>query len=108
MPGHTPSLVSESLWQMPEACTFTRTIPGPGSGTSRSTISNGPLGARTWAARILGMAGILCDAPSPPVAAARSEVNEGDEERGADDRPQDAERVAVHADDERLREVELA
>jgi hypothetical protein len=53
MPGQTPSLVSESLWQMPDAWTFTRTIPGPGSGISRSTTSKGPFGARTWAARIV-------------------------------------------------------
>ena len=27
MPGQWPSIVSESLWQMPQACTFTRTWP---------------------------------------------------------------------------------
>src|SRR5271155_284479 len=42
MPGHNPSLVSTSLWQTPQACTLTRTSPGPGVGMSRSTISHAP------------------------------------------------------------------
>jgi hypothetical protein len=35
-------------------------------------------------------------------------VNESHEECRADDRPEDAERMAVHANDQRLREVQLA
>src|SRR5262245_61365089 len=37
-----PSLVTESLWQIPQACTRTRTSPAFGSGTSRVTNSIGP------------------------------------------------------------------
>src|SRR3954454_6643506 len=55
MPGKVPSLTKESLWQMPQASTFTRTCPGPGSGTSRSTSSNGPFGLVTWTTRILAI-----------------------------------------------------
>src|SRR4051794_34000188 len=55
MPGKVPSLTKESLWQMPQASTFTRTCPGPGSGTSRSTSSNGPFGSVTWTTRILAI-----------------------------------------------------
>src|ERR1700734_805996 len=52
MPGNAPSLVSESLWQMPQASTLIRTWPAPGSGTSRCTSSKGPSAAATWIARI--------------------------------------------------------
>ena len=31
--------MSTSLWQTPQACTLIRTCPAPGSGISRSTIS---------------------------------------------------------------------
>ena len=51
----SPSFVSTSLWQMPFASTRTRTMPGPGVGISRSTISNGPPARETWTARIFGM-----------------------------------------------------
>ena len=51
-PGQWPSLTNESLWQMPQAWTLIRTQPAPGCGISRSTISNGPPGRLTWAARI--------------------------------------------------------
>src|ERR1700752_3774318 len=37
-----PSLTRESLWQMPQASTFTRTWLGPGSGMLRSTSSQSP------------------------------------------------------------------
>src|SRR5262249_27218074 len=53
--GNSPSLVSESLWQMPQACTLIRTVPGPGSGIGRSTISKGPFGRETCATRIVGI-----------------------------------------------------
>src|SRR5262245_65960132 len=61
MPGKRPSLVSASLWQMPQASTLIRTEPGPGSGIGRSTISQGALGRRTCATRIVGMAFSSCD-----------------------------------------------
>jgi hypothetical protein len=48
-------LVSESLWQMPQASTLIRTDPGPGSGTGRSTISKGPFGRETCTTRIVAM-----------------------------------------------------
>jgi hypothetical protein len=47
--------VSESLWQMPQACNRMRTDPAPGSGICRSTISNGPLGRETCTTRIVAM-----------------------------------------------------
>src|SRR5262249_17740129 len=53
--GNSPSLMMESLWQMPQACTLIRTVPGPGSGIGRSTISKGPFGRETWATRILAI-----------------------------------------------------
>src|SRR5436309_15211623 len=40
---------------MPHASTLTRTHPGCGSGTSRSTNSNGPPARGTWITRILAM-----------------------------------------------------
>src|SRR2546430_1841396 len=40
--GKMPSLVTESLWQIPQDCTRTRTSPAFGSGTSRVTNSIGP------------------------------------------------------------------
>src|ERR1700744_4189295 len=49
------SLVMESLWQTPQASIFTRTLPGPGSGMGRSTISMGPLAEVTWATRMDGI-----------------------------------------------------
>src|SRR5215211_4100355 len=52
MPGNNPSFIRESLWHMPQAWTLIRTCAAPGSGTSRSTISKGPLGLETWIARI--------------------------------------------------------
>ena len=52
MPGNNPSLVMESLWQTPQACTLIRTCIGPGSGMSRYTISKGPLGLDTCTERI--------------------------------------------------------
>src|SRR6266542_5707326 len=55
MPGQCPSTVRESLWQTPHASMRTRTCPGPGSATSRSTSSNGILGSATWKARDRGM-----------------------------------------------------
>src|SRR3954454_7716570 len=55
IPGNVPSLVSESLWQIPQACTLIRTSPAPGSGMGRSTSSKGPLGRDTWATRITVM-----------------------------------------------------
>jgi hypothetical protein len=50
-----PSLVNESLWQIPQACTLIRTDPAPGSGISRSTISKAPPGRETCIARIFDM-----------------------------------------------------
>ena len=47
--------MSESLWQMPQACTLIRTDPAPGSGIGRSTISKGPFGRETCATRIIAM-----------------------------------------------------
>ena len=44
MPGHDPCFVKESLWQIPQASTLTRTNPVPGSGFSRSTSSKRPFG----------------------------------------------------------------
>ena len=46
-----PTLVSESLWQTPQACTRMRTWPGPGSGNSFWTSSNAPPAAGTCMAR---------------------------------------------------------
>src|ERR1700722_5323762 len=61
MPGHNPSLVSTSLWQTPQAWTFTRTSPGPGLGMSRSTISHGP-----WAFATCTTFIFFADAIEPP------------------------------------------
>ena len=47
--------MSESLWQMPQACTLIRTDPAPGSGIGRSTISKGPFGRETCTTRIVAM-----------------------------------------------------
>jgi hypothetical protein len=52
MPGNNPSLVKESLWHTPHACTLIRTCLAPGSGISRSTISRGPLGLDTCTERM--------------------------------------------------------
>ncbi|GHF46307.1 hypothetical protein GCM10010359_55980 [Streptomyces morookaense] len=40
------------MWQIPHASTVMRTWPGPGWGSSRSTISNFPPGELTWATRM--------------------------------------------------------
>lgn len=50
-PGSAAFTKSASLWQTPQASTDTRTCPGPGCGTARSTISNGPPAAVACAAR---------------------------------------------------------
>ena len=47
MPGKRPSLVTTSLWQMPQAWTRMRTWPGPGSGNSFWTNSKAALGDGT-------------------------------------------------------------
>jgi hypothetical protein len=52
MPGNNHSLVKESLWHTPHACTLIRTCLAPGSGVSFSTISKGPFGLEIWIARI--------------------------------------------------------
>src|SRR5438270_13393403 len=52
MPGHRPSLVNTSLWQIPQACTLIRTFPGLGWGISRSTSSKEPFGRGIWTTRI--------------------------------------------------------
>src|SRR5207245_11127419 len=59
--GKMPSLVAESLWQIPQACTRTRTSPALGSGTSRVTNSIGPPLLTTCAYRPVNFA----IAPSP-------------------------------------------
>src|SRR5260370_23509242 len=48
MPGKSPSFVTLSLWQIPQACTRMRTCPAPGLGISRSTISKFAPGLGTW------------------------------------------------------------
>ena len=52
--------VTESLWQMPQASTLTRTDPASGSGIGRPMISKGPFGREIWTTRIVSMV--------PPVA----------------------------------------
>src|SRR5262249_38446845 len=54
--GNRPSLVSESLWQIPHACTRTRTSLAFGSGTSRVTSSIGPPFLATCAYRPVNFA----------------------------------------------------
>src|SRR5262249_8347076 len=54
--GTRPSLVTESLWQIPQACTRTRTSPAFGSGTSRVTSSIGPPFLATCAYRPVNFA----------------------------------------------------
>src|SRR5258708_358323 len=49
---------------MPQACTLIRTVPAPGSGICRSTISKGPPGRATCTTRMVAMV--------PPVASGRS------------------------------------
>src|SRR5579884_2589750 len=63
MPGNVPSLVSESLWQMPHACTLIRNVPARGCGTARSTISNGPFARETCTARIVAMNRLRDESP---------------------------------------------
>src|ERR1035441_3116219 len=58
-PGKCPSFVSESLWQIPQACTLIRTDPAPGFGISRSTLSKAPPDWETCTARIFDI--------SPPI-----------------------------------------
>ena len=55
IPGNVPSLVSTSLWQMPQARARIHADPGPGSRIGRSTISRGPLGPETCTTRIVAM-----------------------------------------------------
>src|SRR5262249_8732331 len=59
--GNRPSLVSTSLWQIPHACTRTRTSLAFGSGTSRVPSSIGPPLRTTCAYRPVTFA----IAPSP-------------------------------------------
>src|SRR5260370_3621862 len=56
MPGKSPSFVTLSLWQMPQACTRMRTWPDPGCGISRSTISKSAPGFGTCTAFIFDIA----------------------------------------------------
>src|SRR5258706_7815368 len=56
MPGNSPSLVTTSLWQTPQACTRILTCPVPGSGISRSTTSKSAPGLGTCTAIIFGIA----------------------------------------------------
>src|SRR3984893_10273796 len=56
IPGKAPCLVNESLWQTPQAWTLMRTCRAVGSGTSRSTISKGPLALLTCTARMRDIA----------------------------------------------------
>src|SRR5262245_59474692 len=60
MPGKAPSLTSESLWQIPQACTLIRTEPAPGSGIGRSTTSKGPFARETCTTRIVAMGSSSC------------------------------------------------
>ena len=55
MPGNIAFFVNVSLWQTPQASTLIRTSFAPGSGTGRSTISNGPSGRATCTTRIVLM-----------------------------------------------------
>src|SRR5262249_11255134 len=52
IPGQSPSLTNESLWQTPHASTLTRTHSRSASGMSRSTNSSGPPARGTWTTRI--------------------------------------------------------
>src|SRR6478735_11656862 len=52
IPGQSPSLTNESLWQTPHASTLTRAHPRSGAGMSRSTNSSGPPARGTWTTRI--------------------------------------------------------
>src|SRR6476469_7940722 len=56
MPGYSPSFVKESLWHTPHASTRILTWPGPGCGTSRSTISRSPPAFDTCATFIFAIA----------------------------------------------------
>ena len=55
MPGNNSSLVKESLWHTPHACTMILTCLAPGSGVSLSTISKGPLCLDTYTESIYHM-----------------------------------------------------
>src|SRR5262249_32924990 len=64
--GNRPSLVTESLWQTPQACTRTRTSPAFGSGTSRITSSIGPPLLTTCAYRPVNFAIALSPSKDEP------------------------------------------
>src|SRR5260370_42094831 len=55
MPGKSPSFVTLSLWQTPQACTRMRTCPALGLGISRSTISKSAPGFGTCATFIFAI-----------------------------------------------------
>src|SRR5260370_30450359 len=59
MPGKSPSFVTLSLWQTPQACTRMRTCPALGLGISRSTISKSAPGLGTWATFIFAIEDLL-------------------------------------------------
>src|SRR4030095_4303651 len=66
MPGHAPSFVSASLWQIPQACTLMRTSPALGLGISRSTISKSAPALGTCAT-FIGATPTLVVAINPPM-----------------------------------------
>src|SRR6266567_1581695 len=66
MPGHAPSFVSTSLWQIPQARTLMRTCPTPGLGISRSTIWKSAPALGTWAT-FMGATATLVVAINPPL-----------------------------------------
>ena len=55
--SHSPSRTWRSEWQTPEASIRTRTSPGPGSASSRSSIRLGVPGRSSTAARVIGFGG---------------------------------------------------
>src|SRR5216684_2123543 len=59
MPGKSPSFVTLSLWQTPQACTRMRTCPALGLGISRSTISKSAPGFGTCATFIFAIEDLL-------------------------------------------------
>jgi hypothetical protein len=65
-------LTSESLWQMPQAATLIRTVPGAGWGIGLSTISNGRFAPEISATRIVAI-NPQSQLPTPPGGAAFSE-----------------------------------
>src|SRR2546423_6138259 len=60
VPGSQPLASTASVWHIPQASTVTRTWPGPGSGSSRLTISNGPPAAETSVTRMLKVGSSPC------------------------------------------------